>query len=63
MLTLFYYYYYLIYRKEKVAPKGQSMHRGASLQILQIVIAIYIAIVQNKTSSYLSTYYKQKQIT
>ena len=26
-------YYYLIYHKERVAPKGQSVHKDASLQI------------------------------
>ena len=26
-------YYYLIYHKKRVAPKGQSLHRSASLQI------------------------------
>ena len=47
--------YYLIYHKERVAPKGQSLHRSASLQIQLYNTNNYIYIALNKTSSYLST--------
>ena len=46
----YYYYYYLIYHKERFAPKGQSLHRGASLQVQLYVqyIYSYIYMVQKE---------------
>ena len=48
-------YNYLIYHEERVAPDGQSLYRGASMQKQLYNTNSYIYIVQNKTSSYLST--------
>ena len=52
-----YYLIYLIYYKERVGLKG-----GACTGVLpsKYNTISYIYIVQNKTSSYLSTYCKQK---
>ena len=44
----YYYYYYLIYHKERVTPKGQSLHKGASLQIQYTIHSYTYYTKQNR---------------